>query len=56
LPAAALIWGSWREIEAEDAAPKAQGAIGVVGGELDQREREAVHRHTVARWRLTALE
>jgi hypothetical protein len=56
LPATALVWGPWREIEAEDAAPKAQGTIGVVGRELDQREREAVHSDTVARWRLTALE
>jgi hypothetical protein len=51
LPAAPLIWGPRREIDAEDAAPKAQGAIGVVGGELDQPEREAVHWDTVARWR-----
>ena len=42
-----------REIDVEDTAPKAQGAIGVVSGELDQRERE-VHADTVARWRLTA--
>ncbi len=55
LPAAALIWGPGREIDAEDAAPKAQRTIGVVGWELDQRKREAVHWDTVARWRLTAL-
>jgi len=46
LPATALVRGPWREIEAEDAAPKAQSAIGVVSGKLDQREREAVHRGT----------
>ena len=48
LPATALIWGPWRELKAEDTAPKAQGAIGVVGGKLDQREREVVHWDTIA--------
>jgi len=55
LPATPLIWGPWHEIDVQDAAPEAQGAIGVVGGELDQRKREAVHCDTVARWRLSAL-
>jgi hypothetical protein len=55
LPATALIRGSWRELDAEDAVPKAQGAVGVVGGELDQRERETVHEDTVARRGLTTV-